>query len=123
EFKNDGSSITEGIGIMRLVENFRRARVDEAFTLPDQDIVTVAHYLKQHDALVVGSSAALNLAGALKTAVTHGPGKRILTVICDGGERSYSKLYNPDFLREKNLDPSNINLKALIEKYQAEAGM
>ena len=118
EFKNEGSSITEGIGIMRLVENFKQARVDDAITLSDQDLVTVAHYLRHHDGLIVGSSSALNLAGALKTAVINGPGKRILTLICDGGDRSYSKLYNPEFLKEKELDPENTDIEALIKAYQ-----
>lgn len=117
-FSNNGSSITEGIGIMRLVENFKQAQVDDAFTLPDQDLVTVAHYLRQQDGLLIGSSSALNIAGALRTAVRHGPGKRILTLICDGGERSYSKLYNPDFLKEKELDPTNIDIDALIRTYR-----
>lgn len=118
EFKSDGSSITEGIGIMRLVENFKQARVDDALSLPDQDLVTVAHYLRQQDGLVIGSSSALNLAGALKTAVRNGPGKRIMTLICDGGERSYSKLYNPNFLAEKDLDPDNTDVEELINRYR-----
>jgi len=118
EFKNEGSSITEGIGIMRLVENFRKARVDDAITLPDQDLVTIAQYLRQHDGLAVGSSSALNLAGALQTAIRHGPGKRILTIVCDSGERAYSKLYNRDFLKARDLDPDNMDLEALIRKYR-----
>ncbi len=117
KFENEGSSITEGIGIMRLVENFGQAKIDDAFTLPDQDIVTVANYVRKNDNIVVGSSSALNLAGALKTAVECGPGKRILTMICDSGERAYSKLYNPEFLESKELDPGNLNIEALIEKY------
>lgn len=118
EYKSSGGSITEGIGIMRLVANFAKASIDDAFTLPDQDIVTIAEYVRQNDGLAVGSSSALNLAGALKTAVTHGPGKRILTLMCDGGERSYSKLYNPEFLAQKELDPSNVDIEALIQKYR-----
>jgi len=60
----------------------------------------------------------LNLAGALKMAIAHGPAKRILTLMCDGGERSYSKLYNPEFLAEKELDPTNVDIEALIQKYR-----
>lgn len=118
EYKSQGGSITEGIGIMRLVENFAQAKIDQAFTLPDQDIVTVSQYVREKDGIIVGSSAALNLAGALKLAVENGPGKRILTILCDGGERSYSKLYNPDFLKEKDLDISNSDIEGLITKYK-----
>jgi cysteine synthase A len=118
EYKSSGGSITEGIGIMRLVANFEKASIDDAFTLPDQDLVTVAEYVRQNDGLVVGSSTALNLAGALKIAVSNGPAKRILTIMCDGGERSYSKLYNPEFLAEKELDPTNLDINALLKKYR-----
>lgn len=118
EYKNEGSSITEGIGIMRLVANFEKARIDDAFTLPDQDLITVAHYVRKHDNIIAGSSSALNLAGALRTAVQAGPGKKILTMLCDSGERSYSKLYNPDFLASKDLDPLNLNIEKLIQKYK-----
>jgi len=121
EYKSSGGSITEGIGIMRLVDNFAKAKIDDAFTLPDQDMVTIAEYLRINDGLVVGSSSALNIAGALKVAVKYGPGKRILTMLCDGGERAYSKLYNPEFLKEKNLDPANIDVEALIHKYQLQS--
>jgi len=62
EFKSEGKSITEGIGIMRLVANFAKAKVDEAFTLPDQDVVTIAQYLRNHDGIVLGGSSALNVA-------------------------------------------------------------
>ena len=60
----------------------------------------------------------MDLAGALKVAVENGPGKRILTVLCDGGERSYSKLYNPDFLQEKDLNIENSDIQGLITKYK-----
>ena len=103
---------------MRLVENFAQAKIDQAFTLPDQDIVTVSQYVREKDGIIVGSSAALNLAGALKLAVENGPGKRILTILCDGGERSYSKLYSPDFLKEKDLDMNNSDIEGLITKYK-----
>ena len=103
---------------MRLVANFEKASIDDAFTLPDQDLVTVAEYVRQNDGLVVGSSTALNLAGALKIAVSNGPATRILTLMCDGGERSYSKLYNPEFLAEKELDPTNLDIDAVLKKYR-----
>jgi len=110
EFKSAGSSITEGIGIMRLVANFEKAQVDDAFTLPDQNLVNLANHVRRQDGILLGSSAALNMAGALKTALEMGSGHRIVTFICDVGERSFSKLYNPAFLKEKGLDNSVRNL-------------
>lgn len=117
EFKTTGNSITEGIGIMRLVANFAKAKVDEAHTIKDQDLVTVAHYVRQSDGIVLGSSSALNVAGALMTAVKHGPKKRIVTFNCDLGERSYSKLYNSKYLESKGLDISKTDIKPLLKKY------
>lgn len=118
QYKNEGSSITEGIGIMRLVANFKKAQIDDAFTLPDQDLITVSHYVRQKDNILIGSSSALNLAGALRVAAQAGPGKKILTILCDSGERSYSKLYNPEFLATKDLDPSDLDVEKLIQKYK-----
>lgn len=103
EFKAQGSSITEGIGIMRLVANFSKAKIDDAIVITDQQLVDVAYHVRSHDGILLGSSSALNVAGALLTALEKGPGQRILTFLCDLGERSYSKLYNPDFLKEKGL--------------------
>lgn len=114
EFKSSGSSITEGVGIMRLVANFKEARVDEAFTLKDQELVDIAYYVKEHDNIILGASAALNVAAAFQIAKQSGGGKSIVTFWCDGGERSASKLYNPEFLKTKNLiisDPLSLTLK------------
>lgn len=118
EFKNEGSSITEGIGIMRLVENFKQAKLDGAFSLPDQDLVTISQYVRDKDGIVLGSSSALNVAGAFKLALEN-PGKKILTFMCDLGERSYSKLYNEDFLKSKGLDITNKDIDALVLKYKS----
>jgi len=118
EFKSIGKSLTEGIGIMRLVANFAKAQVDDAFTLPDQDAVTIAQYVKNEDGIVLGSSSALNVAGALKTAVLNGPGKRIVTFNCDLGERSFSKFYNPEYLESCSLDLNQTKIEPLIEKYK-----
>ena len=120
EFKSQGKSITEGIGIMRLVANFQKAQIDLAFTLPDQDVVTTAQYVRQNDGIVLGSSSALNIAGALKIAVQHGPGKRIVTFNCDLGERSYSKLYNEKFLKTQGLDITQTDIRPLLKKYSQE---
>ncbi len=118
EFKSEGKSLTEGIGIMRLVANFAKAKVDDAFTLPDQDIVTLAQYVRNQDGIVLGSSTALNVAGALKVAAKNGPGKRIVTFYCDLGERSYSKLFNPEYLQSRGLDITQSAIEPLMEKYQ-----
>jgi cysteine synthase A len=107
---------------MRLVENFKLARIDDAFTLGDQDSVTVAYYVKKHDNIVVGSSSALNLAGALKVAAEAGPGKRVLTMLCDGGDRAFSKLYNPEFLASKGLNPDDLDIERLLEQYRQGVG-
>lgn len=117
EFKSQGSSITEGIGIMREVANFKQAHLDGAFTICDQDIVALSRYVRDQDGILLGSSSALNVAGALKLAVNN-PGKQVLTFMCDLGERSYSKLYNDEFLKSKNLNTQNIDINDLISKYK-----
>ncbi|MBC7713640.1 MAG: cysteine synthase A [Rhizobacter sp.] len=103
EFKSSGTSITEGIGIMRAVANFKQATVDEAFNLEDQDLVNVAHYVREHDGITLGSSSALNVAAAFQLAKRENKGKTFVTFWCDSGERSASKLYNEEFLNSKNL--------------------
>jgi cysteine synthase A len=117
EFKTEGKSITEGIGIMRLVANFAKAQVDDAWTLPDQDLVTVSQYVRNRDGIVLGSSSALNVAGALKAAVQSKPGTRIVTFNCDLGERSFSKLYNREYLKSRDLDITQTDIQPLIRKY------
>ena len=100
-----GSSITEGIGIMRLTENFRRAHVDEALRLSDQDMLEMLYHLAREDALVVGTSAALNVRAAYEVARRHaGQGLRIATLLCDHGSRYSSKVFNPEFLATRQLE-------------------
>eukprot|EP01097_Dermamoeba_algensis_P009864 TRINITY_DN7099_c0_g1_i1.p1 TRINITY_DN7099_c0_g1~~TRINITY_DN7099_c0_g1_i1.p1 ORF type:complete len:354 (-),score=93.12 TRINITY_DN7099_c0_g1_i1:60-1088(-) len=119
---SEGKSITEGIGIMRLVPNFVEGRkyIDEAFTIPDSHLVVVAHWLKENEGICLGSSAALNVCGALKKSLEFkGQGKNIVTVWCDGGERSASKLYNPAFLAERSLTPNTLpSIQDIIKVYQ-----
>lgn len=101
-----GSSITEGIGIMRITENFRQARVDEAMRLGDQEMIEMLYHLAREDALVVGTSAALNVRAAYEYARKHrGEGLRIVTFLCDHGSRYASKVFNPGFLASKSLVP------------------
>ncbi|RKG97376.1 cysteine synthase A [Corallococcus sp. CA053C] len=104
KLETSGSSITEGIGIMRLTENFRQARVDEAMRLEDQDMLEMLYHLAREDALVVGTSAALNVRAAWEVARKHqGEGLRIVTFLCDHGSRYASKVFNPEFLASKQL--------------------
>lgn len=110
EFKATGTSFTEGIGIMRLVENFKKAKIDEAYTVSDQDLYSAAMFVRENDGIILGSSSALNVAGAYKIAKKYGKGKRIVTFSCDIGERSYSKLYSEKFLIERGIDLSKKEL-------------
>ncbi len=105
EFKAEGNSITEGIGINRATANFNRARLDGAFQGNDQQVIEMSQYLLKHDGLFVGSSAALNVVGAVKLARKLGKGHTIATILCDGGGRYQSRMYNPEWLAEKGLTP------------------
>ncbi|MBL8936685.1 MAG: cysteine synthase A [Archangium sp.] len=102
--EGSGSSITEGIGIMRITENFRRAKVDSAMRVTDQQMLEMLYHLARNDGLVVGTSAALNVRGAYEVAKKYrGSGKRIVTFLCDHGSRYTSKVFNPEFLASKGL--------------------
>ena len=103
ELKAEGSSITEGIGQGRITTNLEGAPVDEAFRIPDSEAIQVVFDLLQHDGLLMGTSTGVNVAGAIRLARQLGPGHTIVTVLCDGGQRYASRLFNPDFLRSKNL--------------------
>jgi cysteine synthase len=105
EFKAEGNSITEGIGINRATANFNRARLDGAFQGTDQQVIEMSQYLLKHDGLFLGSSAALNVVGAVKLARKLGKGHTIATILCDGGGRYQSRMYNPEWLAEKGLTP------------------
>lgn len=98
-----GSSILEGIGIRRITANFAQAKIDGAFLATDRETVAMAHFLLAHDGLFLGGSAALNCVGAVKLARKLGAGKTIVTILCDGGARYQSKLYNQPGLREQGL--------------------
>ena len=106
EMKSSGSSITEGIGIMRVTENFRRAVIDDAMHVPDQEMIDMLYHLARTDAQVVGTSAALNAAAAYRLArQRRGQGLRIVTFLCDHGSRYASRVFNPEFLAQKGLQP------------------
>jgi cysteine synthase A len=98
-----GSSITEGIGQSRVPGNLDGAAIDDAVRIPDAEAVTQVFDLLQHEGLSVGGSAGINVAAAVRVARAMGPGHVIATILCDGGARYQSKLFNPIFLREKGL--------------------
>jgi cysteine synthase A len=103
QLKAEGASITEGIGQGRITANLEGVVVDEAFRIEDKDWLPVLYSLIQDEGLCVGGSSALNVLGAIELAKKLGPGKTIVTVLCDYGNRYTSKLFNPEFLRSKGL--------------------
>ena len=98
-----GGSITEGIGLGRVTPVIETAKVDDAFLIPDEEAVSIIYELLEHEGLCVGGSTGINVAGAIRLARQMGPGHTIVTVLCDSGYRYQSKLFNPDFMRSKNL--------------------
>lgn len=118
-FDSDGSyTMTEGVGITRMVENFRHIQQDKCFTIDDQSLTYLAMYLREKEGLVMGMSSMLNLAGAFSTAIKNGPGQRIITLMCDGGERAISKMYNPEFLAEKGINGSTLQEKEIVDIFK-----
>jgi len=105
ELKSQGSSITEGIGQGRVTGNLDGAQIDDAFQIPDTEMLPVVYDLVQSEGLLLGGSSGINVAGAIRLAKQLGPGKTVVTVLCDSGSRYQSKLYNPEFLRSKDLPP------------------
>jgi cysteine synthase A len=98
-----GDSITEGIGLGRVTPVIEAAKVDDAFLISDEEAVKVIYELLKHEGLCVGGSTGINVAGAIHLAKQLGPGHTIVTILCDSGNRYQSKLFNPDFMRSKNL--------------------
>lgn len=103
ELKSEGSSITEGIGQGRVTANLEGAVVDEAFQIHDREAYQIVFDLLQHEGLCMGGSTGINVAGAIHLAKKLGPGKTIVTVLCDYGTRYASKQFNPEFMRSKEL--------------------
>lgn len=95
---SEGSSEVEGIGIGRITANFKQANLDGAIRCSDQEAIDMCAYLMRNEGLCLGPSAALNVVGAVKMAKKLGPGKTIVTVLCDSGERYTSKIYNDEWL-------------------------
>jgi len=107
ELKAEGSSITEGIGQGRVTANLEGLIVDEAFFIEDQESLGVTLGLVHDEGLNVGLSTGVNVAGAIRLARKLGPGRTIVTVLCDPATRYQSRLFNPEFLRSKGLNPPN----------------
>jgi cysteine synthase A len=105
ELKSEGSSISEGIGQGRITANLEGLQVDEAFFIPDSESLAVAFDLLREEGLSLGLSSGVNVAGAIRLARKLGPGKTVVTILCDPGSRYQSRLYNPEFLRSKGLTP------------------
>ena len=101
--KSEGSSITEGIGQGRITKNLEDAPIDVAYQIPDEEAVPVIFDLLEHEGLCMGGSTGINVAGAIRLAKELGPGHTIVTILADFGTRYQSKLFNPEFLREKGL--------------------
>ena len=103
KLESKGSSITEGIGTGRITKNFDKALVDEAFQTDDVEALNLVYDLIEKQRIVLGGSSGINIAGAIKLAKKLGPGKTIVTILCDHGKRYASKIFNKEFLKSKNL--------------------
>ncbi len=103
ELTSEGSSITEGIGQGRITANLEGFTPDYAYQVPDEEALPVVFDLLETEGLCLGGSSGINVAGAMQMAREMGPGHTIVTVLCDYGTRYQSKLFNPEFLKEKNL--------------------
>ena len=103
KLENSGNSITEGIGTGRVTKNFEKAIIDEAFQVNDSEALNVVFDLVKNQNLILGGSSGINIVGAIKLAKKLGPGKTIVTILCDHGKRYASKIFNKKFLNSKNL--------------------
>ena len=99
----EGSSITEGIGQSRVPDNLAGVAIDDAERIPDAEALEQIYDVLIHEGLSVGTSAGINIAAAIRVARAIGPGHTVVTILCDGGSRYQSKLFNPGFLRGKGL--------------------
>ena len=103
ELKAEGSSVAEGIGQGRITANLEGLKVDHPYLIPDSEGMPIVFDLLRDEGLCMGLSTGVNVAGAIRLARELGPGKTIVTILCDYGTRYQSKLFNPSFLKEKGL--------------------
>ena len=103
ELKSEGGSITEGIGSSRVTANFAEAKIDGAFSISDHESLPILYDLIQNEGLSLGTSCGVNIAGAIRLGKELGPGKTIVTILCDKSDKYNSKMFNKSFLQEKGL--------------------
>jgi len=103
ELKSEGGSIAEGIGQVRITKNLEGLTPDFAYQISDEEALPIVFDLLRDEGLCMGASSGVNIAGAMRLARDLGPGHTIVTILCDYGTRYQSKLWNPDFLKEKGL--------------------
>ncbi|MGI9490322.1 MAG: cysteine synthase A [Geminicoccaceae bacterium] len=103
ELKAEGNSITEGIGQGRITKNLEGAPIDAWFQIPDSEALEICFELVVEEGLILGGSSGINIAGAIRLAKELGPGHTIVTILCDYGNRYQSKMFNPTFLKDKDL--------------------
>ena len=107
KLESSGDSITEGIGTARITKNFDKALVDDAFQIGDTEALNIVFDLIEKQKIILGGSSGINIAGAIKLAKKMGPGKTIVTILCDHGKRYASKIFNKKFLKSKELPIPN----------------
>jgi cysteine synthase len=105
ELRAEGSSTAEGIGQSRITANLESLVVDDQFRVPDEEGLAAVYDLMQHEGLCVGLSSGINVAGAVRLARATGPGKTIVTILCDSGMRYLSTIFNPAWLAARDLPP------------------
>jgi len=103
ELKSEGGSITEGIGSSRITKNFENAKIDDAYSIDDQEALPILYDLIENEGLSRGTSCGINIAGAIKMGKELGPGKTIVTILCDRSDKYSTKMFNKKFLEEKGL--------------------
>ncbi len=103
KLESSGNSITEGIGTGRITKNFEKAIIDYAYQIDDTEALKVVFNLIENQNIVLGGSSGINICGAMRLAKELGPGKNIVTILCDKGERYASKIFNREFLKSKKL--------------------
>jgi cysteine synthase len=103
ELKSEGGSITEGIGSSRVTKNFENAKIDDAYSIDDHEALPILYDLIQNEGLSLGTSCGINIAGAIRLGKELGPGKTIVTILCDRSDKYSTKMFNKKFLEEKGL--------------------
>jgi cysteine synthase A len=115
ELASEGGSIAEGIGQVRITKNLEGLKPDFSYNIPDAEALPIVFDMLEHEGLCLGASSGVNIAGAKRLAREMGPGHTIVTILCDFGTRYQTKLFNPTFLREKNLPvPGWLDKKAVV---------